>query len=535
MFKLHLDCQQSTMNWQIEGHALVSQNGVFTPFAHPMVEVRAVLVPPGRLGIFIFERPYSEPIPDIQLEYANSHEEIEALKDAAQNWPLHWYFLDISAAGVFIDASPLASVPVFFTDSARRLDVSWDPLDLYPFIAPVLHDRRAMLYLSHFDQPYGTDTLLLQLKKLCAGHGVLWQQQSGWHVYHQPARTRTYPKVLKNDADPCESFGLLLGGALKRLLPDTQVAVASGFSGGLDSSVVTAIAAQHSLNVRTYGLLMPDEGREGQEQRRNALIAQYGLQDRTIDATVNPPEGSYGHHSHQPMVPWEELHYAHFDDMYQQAARDHCRVFLSGFGGDELLSEYWDEMDNKADAINVLTQFRALPDFLGGHVDANQRDHLDKLMATPAIYAQSSVVEATSGVAAQCLRNGLWPVHLLATPEVVQYCHSLPHEWRTERALMRKALSRWGVDNRIAYPRSTENFTALSSEALTHCQLAQAHFPLVKLDALGWVDTRKMTEAYQRWLKGKGKGILDIHFIAAVVLESTLDSVIQAQQPGQED
>lgn len=530
MFKLHLDSQQSTMDWRIEGNALVSQNGVFMPFSHPMVEVQAVLVPPGRLGIFIFERPYCEPEPEIQLEYAASHDELEALKYAAQSWPLHWYFLDISASGVFIDASPLASVPVFFTDNGQRLDVSWDPLTLYPLIAPILDEHRAMLYLSHFDQPYGTDTLLAQLKKLCAGHGVRWQQHSGWSIYRQPDCKRTYPKVLKKDADPCRSFSQLLSSILQRLLPDTSVGVASGFSGGLDSSIVTAVAAKNGCNVRTYGLLMPDEGRDLQEKRRNTLITQFGLQDRTIDTAVNPPQGSYGHRPHQPMVPWEELHYAYFDAMYKQAARDNCRVFLSGFGGDELLSEYWDEMENKTQAISELTQPKGLPDFFSERIDANQRVRLSQLLATPSIYAQSSVVVATSDVAAQCLRNGLWPVHLLAMPEVVQYCHSLPHEWRAKRRLMRKVLSDWGVSHLIAYPQNTESFTTLSCQALMHCQQAQTLFPLVKLEALGWVKTCKVAQAYHRWLKGEGKGKLDIHFIAMVVLESTLDSVTAAGQ-----
>ncbi|PKE29431.1 hypothetical protein CWS43_15345 [Rahnella sp. AA] len=503
MFKLHIDLQQSSMDWHVENNALISRCGEFIPFSHPMVGVRAVLVSPGHLGIFIFEQPYDEDFTGIRL---------------------------VSAAGVFIQSSRLSTVPVFFTDNEKILDVSWDPLELYPLIEPVLHEQRALLYLSHFEQPYGFDTVLAQIKQLCAGHGVVWQQNHGWDIYQHPLRVTPYPKVLKKRADPCQSFGQLLDSTLQRLLPDPSVTLASGFSGGLDSSIVTVTAARAGYKVNTYGLLMPDEGRISQQQRRTAVIEKYGIVDHTVDTAENRPSGAaYGHTARQPMVPWEELHYACFDEIYQRAAEEGCRVFLTGFGGDELLCEYWDEMEDKASALLEYTEEQKLPDFLSKKIHQNQRDRLDKLMVTPAIYAQSSVVEAISGVAAQCLRNGLWPVHLLTTPEVVQYCHSLPHEWRAERTLMRKVLSGWGVDDLIAYPQTTENFTTLSCQTLTSCQQAMAQFPLEKLGAMGWVETREVAHAFQRWLDGVGKGKMDIHFIAAVVLESTLDSVVQAR------
>lgn len=530
MFKLHMDLLQSTMDWHIENDTLVSRCGLFTPFSHPMVEVRAVLVPPGHLGVFIFERPYCEQTPGIQLEYSSDPGAVSELQQWAQDWPLHWYFIEISAAGVFIQSSPLSAVPVFFTDNENVLDVSWDPLTLYPLIEPVLHEERAILYLSHFEQPYGADTLLAQIKQLCAGFGVVWQQNRGWDVYQRPSRQTSYPKILRKNADPCRSFEQILSSTLQRLLPDKAVAVATGFSGGLDSSIVTATCARGGYDVKTYGLLMPDEGRINQQARRAALTEKYNIPDHTIDSAIKGATVSYGHTAQQPMVPWEELHYAYFEEIYQCAAQDNCRVFLTGFGGDELLSEYWDEMEDKAAAIREYSEEQRLPDFLSDRVQKNQRQRMETLLKTPAIYAQSSVLEAISGVAAQMLRNGLWPVHLLTTPEVVRYCHSLPHEWRQNRILMRQLLSRWGVSDTVAYPLATENFSTLSRQALSGCQQTIAPFRLEKLEALGWVEPAKAHHAWQRWQQGEGRGTLDIHFIAAVVLESTLDSVAAARR-----
>ena len=146
----------------------------------------------------------------------------------------------------------------------------------------------------------------------------------------------------------------------------------------------------------------------------------------------------------------------------------------------------------------------------------------------PKVHVQKSVMDVVAGSAAQQMRHGLWPIHLLATPELARYCHGLPEEWRANRRTLREWLGRQGLPAAVTHPLQTENFANISLDALLKCPPHRGPLHTPRLADLGLVETSAVAPAYRAWVDGTGPRSWDAHFIAMTVLETTLMSIANA-------
>ena len=199
----------------------------------------------------------------------------------------------------------------------------------------------------------------------------------------------------------------------------------------------------------THGLLVPGEEREGQVLRREEVARQFGLTDH-----ADPVVPDYSPWDRDGFVlPWEELYYAPFENLYARAAGAGHKVFCTGLGGNDLLAQYWEEMPDKGlGERSAVGGEGPLPDLLAARVRDAHRERTARLNDLPRAFVQRSVMDFAAGMAAQTLRFGLWPVHPLITPEVVRYAHALPSAWRSNRRLMSELLARWGVSRSVTHP-----------------------------------------------------------------------------------
>ncbi len=526
MFRLRYCPKRAGGGWHVAGGRLLSPDGWIEPFDHPMIELQAV-AEGERLIVAIVERPWpasGKQAPRLTLRTGDFAADERQLHTFLAEWPLHWFRLEFDGAGVTLESGPLPTAPVFTTDDRQAAVADWDPLALYGAVDPVLDDAAAH-YLASFEQPYGTRTVIRQIRRLAVGYRAGWRHGQGWEFVRPAAAPRAFPRALQTHADPVASLDGLLNAALARLLPDAATPVAAALSGGLDSTAVCAVAARRGHPTATFGLLMPGAGAAAQQARRRAGIALFGLRDgvQACDGPA-PGPGDYGRTGYGRMVPWEELHYDRFDRLYAAAAAAGHTVFLSGFGGDELMAPYWDELPDRDVQMAGASTARGVPGFLTKWVAQGRQQRLDELMSTPVAYVQRSVLEAIGGSASQAMRHGLWPIHLLATPGVVRYCHSLPQEWRTGRRLMRALLAWYGLPRSVTQPGATESFTPLSNAALAACATGGT-LQAPQLADLGLVEPDALARAFARWRRNAAPPGWDLHLIAVAVLEAALDSI----------
>jgi asparagine synthase (glutamine-hydrolysing) len=515
-------------HWRLSGRTFHGPGGWIEVLDHPMVLVHAV-IHGGKLGLALLEQPHPGiPHSTSPAVVMSAGEAIWAeLRERTRRWPLHWFWIEADGQSLTIESSRLPTVPVFLCSEGRTARAHWDPLCLYPFLRPRLDWDAAAYYLATLEQPFSGSTLIEGLNQIAGGYQAHWRAGGfGWRLIPPASRFPSYPHSLSPKADPVHTFETIVVAATERLAGPLR-RVAAGLSGGLDSTLVCGALARQGHGVDSFGILVPDEGREGQVLRRALAVQRFGLVDRVHRIGPGYSPWSRGRTRFDRTVPWEELYYEPFDELYAKAAAAGHRIFCTGLGGDDLLQPYWDELPDQGRAERAaLAGHGELPDFLTRRV---REEHVGRTAAMndlPRAFVQRSVMDSAAGMAAQALRHGLWPVHPLIAPEVVQYCHALPAEMRRERRLVRDLLDRWGVSRLLSRPpRTTESFEATCTTAMRRCPTFSRLMRAPRLGDLGLVDPLRVQRAFRDWSLRGSSSVQPLHFVAIATLEATLESL----------
>ncbi|HRX84915.1 MAG TPA: asparagine synthase-related protein [Phycisphaerae bacterium] len=197
--------------------------------------------------------------------------------------------------------------------------------------------------------------------------GSIWTSDEGVKRYWEPSLATTEP-----DFDVCRA--LLTGAVRKRMMSD--VGVGTFLSGGIDSSLVTALAARENPNIVAYTVGM--EGAPDVAMARRVaeyLGIEHVVQTFTIDDMLALlPDAIYHIESYNPsMVTGAVVTY-----MCSRLAADHgAKVVLCGEGADELFGGY-----SAVRALTFLDLRRKLEELLGA-LHKTELRRLDRLsMAT---------------------------------------------------------------------------------------------------------------------------------------------------------
>jgi asparagine synthase (glutamine-hydrolysing) len=193
----------------------------------------------------------------------------------------------------------------------------------------------AFLAFNSIPAPY---SIFREIRKLPAGHVLVWQQQDGSLELTRFARPGPLPVRHGDEAELVEELRARLRDSVKaHLLADVPVGVL--LSGGVDSAVLAALAAQETAEaVHTFTI--------GFEERSF---------DERADARLVAERYATNHHEllvkPDPQLLLETLADV-FDEPFadssalptylvSQLAADHVKVALSGEGGDELFGGYY--------------------------------------------------------------------------------------------------------------------------------------------------------------------------------------------------
>ncbi|AGX86620.1 asparagine synthase (glutamine-hydrolyzing) [Candidatus Symbiobacter mobilis] len=243
-------------------------------------------------------------------------QELFLARDRAGEKPL-FYRLD---QGVLYFASELKAL-LAHPNLPRRIDP--DALDCY----------LAMGYVP------GERCILAGYHKLSAAHALRFDLHSGtakvWRYWQLPELDAAADSADETALlDELES--LLEEAVGRQLVADVPVGIL--LSGGVDSSLVTAMAVRRSSQVRTFSIGFPGHGKLDETPHARLIARHFGTEHTELmaESTTADLLPTLAHQFDEPMVDssmfptWLVCH----------LVRQYCTVALGGDGGDELFGGY---------------------------------------------------------------------------------------------------------------------------------------------------------------------------------------------------
>ncbi|MDQ7032926.1 MAG: asparagine synthase (glutamine-hydrolyzing) [Desulfonauticus sp.] len=181
--------------------------------------------------------------------------------------------------------------------------------------------------------------ILEGVRKLPPAHALVFDLNTGkikiWQYWDIPKLDERYKK-----AEPevlVEEMEFLLEKAVKaQLVADVPVGIL--LSGGIDSSLVTAMAARHVTDLKTFTVRFPGYGEYDETPHANLIADYFGTQHTTIDAEEYTVEllPEMAKQFDEPIVDSSMIP----TYMVSYLVRKYCKVALGGDGGDELFGGY---------------------------------------------------------------------------------------------------------------------------------------------------------------------------------------------------
>ncbi len=237
-------------------------------------------------------------------------------RDRAGEKPLFYH----QASGVLRFASELKAL---LADPALPRSVAPDALDCY----------LAMGYVP------GERCILQGYNKLPPAHALLFDLQSGqsnlWRYWQLPELIMD--QVPLDEAALLDELEALMEDAVRRqMVADVPVGVL--LSGGVDSSLITAMAVRVSNQVQTFTIGFPGHGKLDETEHARLIARHFGTRHTELmakDVTVDLLP-RLAQQFDEPMVDSSMIP----TFLVSQLVRQHCTVALGGDGGDELFGGY---------------------------------------------------------------------------------------------------------------------------------------------------------------------------------------------------
>lgn len=185
----------------------------------------------------------------------------------------------------------------------------------------------------------GALCMLDGFSKLPAGHLGLFSLDDGqWQVrpyWSPPALAEPAPGV--DDAQLVDELESLLQAAVQRQL-QADVPVALLLSGGVDSSLITALAARGASRVKTFTVGFRQHERYDESSHAELIANHFATEHTVLQADDVSPAilGDLVRQYDEPMVDSSMIP----TYLVSRQITRHCKVALGGDGGDELFGGY---------------------------------------------------------------------------------------------------------------------------------------------------------------------------------------------------
>jgi asparagine synthase (glutamine-hydrolysing) len=186
----------------------------------------------------------------------------------------------------------------------------------------------------------GDRCILQGFNKLPPAHALLFDLESGqakvWRYWQLPEQLVDQNKIF-NDADLLAELESLMEDSVRRqMVADVPVGIL--LSGGVDSSLITAMATRHSSRVQTFTISFPGHGKFDEAAHARLISRHFGTlhteliaEPTSVDLLI-----SLARQFDEPIVDSSMIP----TFLVSQLVRQHCKVALGGDGGDELFGGY---------------------------------------------------------------------------------------------------------------------------------------------------------------------------------------------------
>jgi len=187
----------------------------------------------------------------------------------------------------------------------------------------------------------GERSILQGVKKLPPAHALVFDLNNGqsrlWRYWQLPEPNASAARDHADEAGLLDELEALLENSVRRqLVADVPVGVL--LSGGVDSSLVTAMAVRAAPRVKTFTIRFPGFGQYDETEHARLIARHFGTEHVELVAA-------------QSTVDLLPLLARQFDEpmadssmiptyLVSRLVREHCTVALGGDGGDELFGGY---------------------------------------------------------------------------------------------------------------------------------------------------------------------------------------------------
>lgn len=281
-----------------------------------------------------------------------SRSDTEVVLEAYREWGtdclshLHGMFalalFDRATHTLFLARDRAGEKPLFYRRTRDRVTFASELKGLLladPESPRVIAPRAFEQYLA-FGYVTGADCILQGVEKLPPAHAATYQVDTGawrmwrWWALPEPPADESHSSSAETLTDELEA--LLSESVRRQLVADVPVGVL--LSGGLDSSIVAALAARASARVRTFTIAFPGSGSFDEAPYARAVAEHCGTEHSELVAEPATVEllpqlaAQYDEPlADSSMVPTY---------LVSRLIREHATVALGGDGGDELFGGY---------------------------------------------------------------------------------------------------------------------------------------------------------------------------------------------------
>jgi len=202
-------------------------------------------------------------------------------------------------------------------------------------------DREALdCYLAMGFVP-GERSMLQGVKKLPPAHALVFDLNSGqsrlWRYWQLPELSASATKGEADEAGLLDELEALLEDAVRRqLVADVPVGIL--LSGGVDSSLITAMAVRTAPKVKTFTIRFPGFGQYDETEHARLIARHFGTEHVDLVAAESTVDllPLLARQFDEPMVDSSMIP----TYLVSRLVREHCTVALGGDGGDELFAGY---------------------------------------------------------------------------------------------------------------------------------------------------------------------------------------------------
>jgi asparagine synthase (glutamine-hydrolysing) len=243
---------------------------------------------------------------------------------------------------LFLARDRAGEKPLFYAQSVSGLRFASELKALLadPALPRHIEPQALDCYLSMGFIP-GPHCIVRGVKKLPPAHALVFNLASGetrlWRYWQLPKPASAMGSPASEAALLDELDALLEDSVRRQLVADVPVGVL--LSGGVDSSLVTAMAVRTAAQVKTFTVRFPGHGKYDETEHARLIARHCGTEHQELDAgevtvAVLP---LLARQFDEPMADSSMIP----TYLLSRLVRQHCTVAVGGDGGDELFGGYY--------------------------------------------------------------------------------------------------------------------------------------------------------------------------------------------------